>query len=329
MEEWREIEGYEGVYSVSNLGRVRRDSSDAAKTPNRLLTPGRLTSGACNVNLSRDSRPKTYLVHRLVAAAFLAPPACSRQRIHHIDGDRANNSAINLRWVTPAETSFMQVLRGTQKGRHYGRQGALTDAQVLAIRADHRAEKIVAQEYGIAPATVGQIRRRKTYTHLPPRAGDYVVQQKALRLTEAQVQHVRSDTRAISAIAKEIGCARTSVWAIKTQRSYAHVSDSADTAQQEPTTRAEEEPCPLNRIDVINDVALLRFPNGEVCRLDVADIPLVRAFKWAPRKSKSTSYVFTRQRDPDGRGDAHGGTSGTGRTDSRRSAAHRGSDRRG
>jgi len=301
MEEWREIEGYEGVYSVSNLGRVRRDLAGVGSRGARILRPGRQKNGSRNVVLSRDSRPESRLVHRLVAAAFLPPPTATRNKIEHIDGDRSNNRADNLRWQTASEVSFGQVLRGTQKGQHHGRPSALTDAQVLAIRADKRTEKQVAREYGLAPGTVGQIRRRKTHTHLPPQEGDYQPADSLLRLTDAQVRAIRSDARGNAAVAAELGCTAMTVWCIRTGRAYAHVTDAPAPPPSPPHVVKPTTPPDANVYEVDGDVAAVVLAGNRRGLLDIADLARVRHYRWFARKAKSTYYVTTRVRTADGR----------------------------
>lgn len=109
MEIWKDIKGYEGLYQVSNLGRVRRQS--------KLLHLNTNTYGYKHVTLSKGNAQKTALVHRLVASAFIENPLGLPQ-INHKDGDKSNNAVSNLEWVTPKENNCHAInsnLRKTKK----------------------------------------------------------------------------------------------------------------------------------------------------------------------------------------------------------------------
>ena len=88
MEEWKAIDDLPG-YSVSNKGRVRKDST------------GQIMVLSKNGGYSRITISK--YVHRLVANAFIKKPDDERAWVDHVDGDKSNNDVSNLRWVTPSE----------------------------------------------------------------------------------------------------------------------------------------------------------------------------------------------------------------------------------
>lgn len=89
MEEWRTIKDLPG-YSVSNKGRVRKDSTGQVMVLSK-------NGGYARITISKH-------VHRLVAEAFIEKPEDpGKCWVDHIDGDRANNDVENLRWVTPSE----------------------------------------------------------------------------------------------------------------------------------------------------------------------------------------------------------------------------------
>ena len=93
-EQWRDIAGYEGMYQVSDLGRVR--SLKFGKT--RVLRPGKNNNGYLRVNLKKDGSRKNFLVHRLVAQAFIPNDDESKNQVNHINECKQNNRASNLEW---------------------------------------------------------------------------------------------------------------------------------------------------------------------------------------------------------------------------------------
>lgn len=99
MEEvWKDIEGYEGLYQVSNLGRVKR------VTTGRILKGGKDKDGYLQVTLCKDSTKSTKKIHRLVAQAFVSNSE-NKPEINHIDEDKANNRVNNLEWSTRKENN--------------------------------------------------------------------------------------------------------------------------------------------------------------------------------------------------------------------------------
>ena len=98
MEIWRDIEGYEGLYQVSNLGRVRSlNYKRTGKVQNMKL--GTYPNGYKMVDLKKNNKRKAHLVHRLVAKAFIPNPnqLCE---VNHKDEDKANNTVDNLEWCS-------------------------------------------------------------------------------------------------------------------------------------------------------------------------------------------------------------------------------------
>lgn len=121
-EEWRHIRGFEGVYQVSNLGRVRSlDRVSVFHQSGRKVSrpiKGKLREpadrlGYETVHLNREGKPKAMQVHRLVAEAFLPNPE-NLPFVLHWDDDRKNNRADNLRWGSASDNSFDAV----RNGRH-------------------------------------------------------------------------------------------------------------------------------------------------------------------------------------------------------------------
>lgn len=95
MEEWKDIEGYEGKYKISNLGEVYSIQKN-------MLLSKRLTSYKYYEVKLYDKKKLRKKVHILVAKSFLPNPN-NLEIVHHIDGDKLNNKVDNLLWMSRSE----------------------------------------------------------------------------------------------------------------------------------------------------------------------------------------------------------------------------------
>lgn len=125
-EDWRPVVGFEGLYEVSNLGRVRsldrvnsysrtcqysgRILNVKRKYKGRLLRPGTASNGYMTVSLGRSN---SVCVHVLVLTAFAGPAPTGTECLHR-DGTRTNNNAENLRWGTRSENILDAIRHGTR-----------------------------------------------------------------------------------------------------------------------------------------------------------------------------------------------------------------------
>lgn len=105
---WKDIPGYEGYYQVSNFGRV--------KSLRRVLKAG-LRKGYLYISL----RNKKFNIHRLVAIAFIPNPG-NLPEVDHIDGNKLNNNANNLKWATRQQNELNPITKNriskSLKGRN-------------------------------------------------------------------------------------------------------------------------------------------------------------------------------------------------------------------
>lgn len=100
VEEWRDIEGFDGRYQISNLGNVRtKDFNHTKKVQKMKISKNH--RGYHQVCLTQNNKKKTYKIHRLVAIAFVKNPKPDLYTyVNHIDENKNNNSAVNLEWCT-------------------------------------------------------------------------------------------------------------------------------------------------------------------------------------------------------------------------------------
>ena len=98
MEEWKDIQGYEGLYQISNMGRVK--SLNYRNTGKEgIMKLDKVKGGYLQLYLYKDGKRKHYLVHRLVATAFCENPE-GYNEVNHINEDKADCRADNLEWCS-------------------------------------------------------------------------------------------------------------------------------------------------------------------------------------------------------------------------------------
>ena len=146
-EVWKPIEGYEGIYDVSNYGRVKSlqltihnsgTKGGVYTIREKILTPrvNEKRNGYCEISLHKNGQEKRFKVHRLVATAFISNPQ-HLPEVNHKDGNKLNNSVSNLEWVTSKQNKEHAWLN-------------------KLINSDHRKRPIKCNETGICFESIVQ-----------------------------------------------------------------------------------------------------------------------------------------------------------------------------
>ena len=118
---WKPIRDYEGLYEVSNLGRIKRLENDKNRKE-KILKPYKNKLGYLCINLYRDNKVKQMYVHRLVAIAFIPNPE-NKPCIDHINTIRNDNRIENLRWVTYKENMNNELTKEKLSGENSNNYG--------------------------------------------------------------------------------------------------------------------------------------------------------------------------------------------------------------
>lgn len=164
-EKWMPIIGYENKYEVSNFGRVRSKNQFGQYNIKEIYTTD---GGYPIVQLNYKTKNKTILVHRLVAQAFIDNPE-NKKVVNHIDGNRKNNNAYNLEWVTVKENNQRKT-KNPKFNYHSGERNSsakLTQQKVIEIyeKALKRNKTFteIGKEYNVSDTTVSYILKKKTW----------------------------------------------------------------------------------------------------------------------------------------------------------------------
>lgn len=122
---WRDIIGYEGLYQVSNLGKVKRldtlndNGYRKAILKEKELKPSLSNNGYLTINLYKMQKPSKKLIHRLVCESFLENPYCLKY-VNHKDYNKLNNCVENLEWVSNMENNLHRFKNITTSSGYSG-----------------------------------------------------------------------------------------------------------------------------------------------------------------------------------------------------------------
>lgn len=182
MEFWLPVPGYEGLYAVSDLGRVRSlDALVRVGGGGSRLRRGRVLKQALHraraenyvrpsVHLSRENESALRKVAQLVLEAFVGPKPEGKMAAHG-DGDPLNNRLDNLRWATPQENADDMIAHGTRQYGSRHPRSKITEDQVLEIRrrwpSARQGEKAkMAREFDMCISNLKLIATGKTWGHV-------------------------------------------------------------------------------------------------------------------------------------------------------------------
>ena len=177
-ERWLPVVGYEGLYEVSNHGRVRsldRRILNSRGSGTRLIRGVMLKPAVCGwkrryqfVYLRRDGLKKHCYVHRLVLEAFVGPCPEGMEACHGANG-YADNSLQNLNWGTKVQNMQDKVRDQTTLHGERNHRARLTKENVINIRELHskgETYKQIAELHGISYKYVWQIVKHKSWAHI-------------------------------------------------------------------------------------------------------------------------------------------------------------------
>lgn len=162
-EQWKQIEGFEGRYEVSDTGRVRSITRKNIIYRKPVTNAG----GYLKVQLRKGGKVRGFYVHRLVAAAFIGIP--DGMTVNHLDGDKANNRVENLEVCTRGENSKHGYRTGLIGLGENHINSKLKESQIPDIKrriAAGESERSIASRYGVARSSIRHIKAGRSWAHV-------------------------------------------------------------------------------------------------------------------------------------------------------------------
>lgn len=177
-EEWKDVPGYEGLYQVSDLGRVRSLDRSVPHPWCPWARPKFIKGSIQNlrkgvyqeIGLRKNGKVVFFLVHRLVLLTFAGPCPEGMETRHYPDNDPYNNRLNNLQWATKKTNASDKIIHKTLYNGSRQWCAILTPEDVKSIREEYDRGGVsysdIAQRFGVEPSTIGSAIRRKTWKHV-------------------------------------------------------------------------------------------------------------------------------------------------------------------
>ena len=172
-EAWVNVVGWEGMYHVSNTGRVKSVERTVDHSPNPITVKERIMKTAAGphgypaVNLSRDGKRHLFCVHRLVLEAFVGPRPHNYVACHY-DGNKLNNNLSNLRWDTRKANRRDMIGQG-----NYGMKLKEEDVvKIITAYSSGETQSSIAKRFGIHQTNVSKIVIGRIWSHVSHSGGE-------------------------------------------------------------------------------------------------------------------------------------------------------------
>lgn len=174
MEEWKDIKEYNGLYQISDLGRIKSlkrttNTKNGIRTVNEKILSQKTNSkwGYCEISLHKNGKSRTFRVNRLVAINFINNPNNYNQ-VNHKDGNKLNNNKTNLEWCNNSMNQIHAHTIGLKRhlvGENSNRSN-LKESTVLELREKYNngtRVKDLCKEYNIKYITCWFIVKERNY----------------------------------------------------------------------------------------------------------------------------------------------------------------------
>jgi DNA-binding XRE family transcriptional regulator len=169
VEIWKPSINYEGLYEISNLGRIKSLINNHGTLREKILKPIKNNTGYFCVFLCKNKIIKRYNIHRLILEAFVGPCPIGKEACHN-DGNRENYSIENLRWGTRKENFEDRTRHGNSLIGIKNPRAKLNEKQVRIIKwlleDKYLTHKEIAQIFNVSRHTITKINNNKLWKHI-------------------------------------------------------------------------------------------------------------------------------------------------------------------
>lgn len=167
-QEWRDVFEFQGLLQVSNFGNVRtveRVRTDGRIEPGKILSQKIKKNDYLEVSLRYNKTRKWFLVHRLVASAFLTEIP-ETECVNHKNGNKKDNRVENLEFTTFKGNSNHAVRTGLCKNEEKHYKAKLTKENVIEIRSSSKTPEELSLQFAVSNGTIHCVRKRKTWKYV-------------------------------------------------------------------------------------------------------------------------------------------------------------------
>ncbi|MBZ9633045.1 NUMOD4 domain-containing protein [Clostridium sp. FP1] len=172
-EVWKDIKGYEGLYQISNTGKVKslnRLDNVGSHHQERILKPCLSNKGYLFVGIYRNCKRKPVYIHKLVAQYF-TDNSYSKVQVNHLDGNKQNNLLNNLEWCSPSENirhAHKNGLSNPVRGEQVGTSKLTKEeaAEIKAMKNKGISQKSIGGLFNISQQEVCKIHNNKCWVNI-------------------------------------------------------------------------------------------------------------------------------------------------------------------